>query len=141
MVGHTNTTNPPSNPPSKQTNKQTHTQTSPLVSSPNQPIPPFPPPTAHTHTGEPVSKTDMWDFDGYRRQRHRFEHSHLTTGMWATTGACVTVLQSYSRWVFSALVFLKHKEQRTRTRVDGGERVGYACTHPLCASVQRTELT
>lgn len=38
--------------------------------------------------GEPVSKTDMWDFDGYRRQRHRFEHSHLTTGMWATTGAC-----------------------------------------------------
>lgn len=40
-----------------------------------------------TSAGEPLSKTDMWDFDGYRRQRHRFEHSHLTTGMWATTGA------------------------------------------------------
>jgi hypothetical protein len=30
--------------------------------------------------------TDFWDFDNNQRRRHRFEHSHLTMGMWATTG-------------------------------------------------------
>lgn len=39
-----------------------------------------------TMEGEPVSMNDYWDFDNYRRKRHRFEHSHLTTGMWATAG-------------------------------------------------------
>ena len=37
-----------------------------------------------SYPGEPVSKTDMWEFDGGQRSRHRFEHSHLTVGMWAT---------------------------------------------------------
>lgn len=42
-----------------------------------------------TMAGDPLSKTDMWEFDGGRRQRHRFEHSHLTVGMWATTAFAV----------------------------------------------------
>uniref|UniRef100_I2CQP6 Glycoside hydrolase family 8 n=1 Tax=Nannochloropsis gaditana (strain CCMP526) TaxID=1093141 RepID=I2CQP6_NANGC len=39
-----------------------------------------------TMEGEPVPMTDFWDFDNNQRRRHRFEHSHLTMGMWATTG-------------------------------------------------------
>jgi hypothetical protein len=35
--------------------------------------------------GDAVPKTDIWDFDGGARHRHRFEHSHLTMGMWCTT--------------------------------------------------------
>lgn len=33
--------------------------------------------------GSPVSTNDVWIFDGGLRQRPRYEHSHLTVGMWS----------------------------------------------------------
>lgn len=36
-----------------------------------------------TMDGELIPQQDVWEFDGGQKTRHRYEHSHLTVGMWA----------------------------------------------------------
>jgi hypothetical protein len=77
---HTHTTHRP--PQNKQ-----HTSTPPSLYSP--PLPPLTPFLSLCPVlGEELPKSDTWEFNGGQTVRHRWEHSHLTVGMWATAAIC-----------------------------------------------------